>query len=931
MTALSPTPMGGGSNFTSLGRRTSARQASRRPTTSSTSRPQLGRSESNPVGAALKSTTTSAARDIHDSSDDEMPKPMILSAITKAFLDNPNSAESEVAPERTVSPPARPASRVTRRSAMSNSILSGGDDRAESAAEPVIRQTRRSVRGGSIQPETSKAPSPVRNQETSPVPQRKRVVRLSTTTPGNGAFNSSFNSSFNGSFQPNMRRSLSGTSRNKRLESAEKERAEEKASQEIPVPAQPEQPIQQQQDALPDINTPVLPVRTVRIAVGSSGGKGGGRSGSSSGASSKRSTGHSDHELPEDPATVGRPPAAAPQSSMRIKRVGGSFLSGPARRGRRRQSEEDGEGHGDYDGFGSQEPESQQPQHMELGLGEPQASSFVASNYRDYASGSPVSFSSRDPSRAAQRKAASASVSPPEPNRMESSHLELDFKIPTPPVSVPAPVPTNNKENDLLASFRPSRSAASSNLLDGQSAKEPIRPIRPLITDVRANAPPAQDSPDRRALAAKSQNTPLRAAPPPPPKMSVVETATAAAGSSAAAQANKKRTIMIRVNGRTYTRIDCIGRGGSGKVYRVSAESGKMLALKRVSLESADENTVRGFKGEIDLLKRLTGVDRVIQLIDHELNLEKQLLSVLMEVGELDFNTLLKSRERSERARLDPVFIRYYWKEMLECVQAVHAKDVVHSDLKPANFVLVQGRLKLIDFGIANAIQTEMTVNVHRETQIGTPNYMSPESLMDSNQYAFTSAHNGKFCVPPPLQHQKGAPRIMKLGKPSDVWSLGCILYQMVYGVPPFGKITNQMSRCQAIINWAYTIDFPPTTEDGSRVPPSLIRTMRRCLNREQKERPTCDELLADTDPFLYPQEFDPSVYAAAEQGKVLPLTEDLLSRIIQSVVQRCREKLPTEGEAVASWPNAYWHSINKQVTGANGGSSGGGSSSSGR
>jgi len=289
----------------------------------------------------------------------------------------------------------------------------------------------------------------------------------------------------------------------------------------------------------------------------------------------------------------------------------------------------------------------------------------------------------------------------------------------------------------------------------------------------------------------------------------------------------------------------------------------------------------------------------------------------LMEIGELDFNTLLKSRQSTpEGARLDPVFIRYYWKEMLECVQAVHARDVVHSDLKPANFVLVQGRLKLIDFGIANAIQTDMTVNVHRETQIGTPNYMSPESLMDSNQYAFTSAHNGKFCVPPPLQHQRGAPKLMKLGKPSDVWSLGCILYQMVYGLPPFGKIANQMSRCQAIINWAYLIDFPETTEDGSRVPPSLIRTMRRCLNREQKERPTCDELLADTDPFLYPQEFDPSIYAAAEQGKVLPVSEELLSRIIQSVVQRCRDRLPTEAEAVSTWPGAYWASVRKMVNG---------------
>lgn len=107
--------------------------------------------------------------------------------------------------------------------------------------------------------------------------------------------------------------------------------------------------------------------------------------------------------------------------------------------------------------------------------------------------------------------------------------------------------------------------------------------------------------------------------------MSVVETATKAAG---AAQ-TKKRSVLFRVNDRMYTRIDCVGRGGSSKVYRVSAENGSMLALKRVSIENADETTVKGFKGEIDLLKRLTGVERVIQLYDWELNEEKQMLSLV--------------------------------------------------------------------------------------------------------------------------------------------------------------------------------------------------------------------------------------------------------------------------------------------------------------
>ncbi|KAM7189728.1 hypothetical protein V8F33_009867 [Rhypophila sp. PSN 637] len=97
--------------------------------------------------------------------------------------------------------------------------------------------------------------------------------------------------------------------------------------------------------------------------------------------------------------------------------------------------------------------------------------------------------------------------------------------------------------------------------------------------------------------------------------MSLVETATAIAGASAAAQANKK---MPLTHNKKYILNGCIGRGGSAKVYRVSAESGKMLALKRVSLENADKATVKGFKEEIDLLKRLRGINRFIQLVDHD-------------------------------------------------------------------------------------------------------------------------------------------------------------------------------------------------------------------------------------------------------------------------------------------------------------------------
>ena len=54
---------------------------------------------------------------------------------------------------------------------------------------------------------------------------------------------------------------------------------------------------------------------------------------------------------------------------------------------------------------------------------------------------------------------------------------------------------------------------------------------------------------------------------------------------------------------------------------------------------------------------------------------------------------------------------------------------IIHSDLKPANFMLVAGNLKLIDFGIANALQQDKT-SVLKDSRVGTPSYMSPEAIM---------------------------------------------------------------------------------------------------------------------------------------------------------------------------------------------------------
>ncbi len=279
---------------------------------------------------------------------------------------------------------------------------------------------------------------------------------------------------------------------------------------------------------------------------------------------------------------------------------------------------------------------------------------------------------------------------------------------------------------------------------------------------------------------------------------------------------------VFTVNSKSYTSLKLIGRGGSSKVFKVIDSNGDLFALKRIKIKDRADRNIASHRNEINLLKRLAGESGIVQLIDSQIDLQRGEVLMVMEMGEIDLKNWMLNN-RNNRKVLDQNHVRVLWLQMLKAVETIHQHRIVHGDLKPANFLFVKGDLKLIDFGIAKEISND-TTNIHRDSQIGTINYMAPEALAEVKS-------NGG----------------LKLGRSSDVWSLGCILYELVHGRPPFHALS-LIQKLKAITNPNHKINFPKVDDA------SLANVLVHCLQRNPSRRPSINGSSGLIQhPFLHP------------------------------------------------------------------------------
>jgi serine/threonine protein kinase/Tfp pilus assembly protein PilF len=262
--------------------------------------------------------------------------------------------------------------------------------------------------------------------------------------------------------------------------------------------------------------------------------------------------------------------------------------------------------------------------------------------------------------------------------------------------------------------------------------------------------------------------------------------------------------LRLRVGSRigAYEIVASVGTGGMGEVYRAHDDRvGRDVALKVLPDRLASDEEARArFVREA---KAVAALSHPNILALHEFEQEGDLIYVVTELLEGEtLRDLLKRGPISWRRAVE------IGASLADGLAAAHARGIIHRDLKPENvFITTEGRVKLLDFGLARVYQKAVPANEHLLTEplvetglFGTVGYMAPEQL-----------RNGI------------------VGPSADIFALGCILHEAVSGRNPFAS-DSSLGTITATIS-SDPPDLPTT------VPPELERLIGRSLEKHADAR----------------------------------------------------------------------------------------------
>uniref|UniRef100_A0A673IZZ8 Serine/threonine-protein kinase PLK n=1 Tax=Sinocyclocheilus rhinocerous TaxID=307959 RepID=A0A673IZZ8_9TELE len=260
------------------------------------------------------------------------------------------------------------------------------------------------------------------------------------------------------------------------------------------------------------------------------------------------------------------------------------------------------------------------------------------------------------------------------------------------------------------------------------------------------------------------------------------------------------QVVVDAKTGRSYCKGKLLGKGGFARCYEMTdLANNKMYAVKvipqsRVSKPHQREKIIN----EIELHKSLQ--HKHVVKFSHHFEDQDNIYIFL----ELCSRKSLAHIWKARHTLTDPE-VRYYLKQIISALKYLHNKGILHRDLKLGNFFVNENMdLRLGDFGLAAKLET---FEQRKKTICGTPNYLAPEVL-----------------------NRRGH------GTESDVWSLGCVMYTLLCGNPPFETLDlKETYKCIKEVRYSLPQSLTPSAQ-------KLISAV---LQKDPSERLTLDQILA--------------------------------------------------------------------------------------
>lgn len=282
--------------------------------------------------------------------------------------------------------------------------------------------------------------------------------------------------------------------------------------------------------------------------------------------------------------------------------------------------------------------------------------------------------------------------------------------------------------------------------------------------------------------------------------------------------------------------LKCIGRGAFGEVYvcqRIGDPDGKLYALKRLrKSDTIRKKQILRVRSEKDVLAEAAIKNVWVVRLYVSFQDEQHLYMVMEYMPGGDMISWL-----CEKGVFDMESTRFYIAELCVAVASVHSMCFVHRDIKPDNILFgADGHIKLSDFGLSKRFAKGKEELLELDETDDLPIVATPSS--EHGNPPSPLGTTPPVCANPAQRRELFqsivgspgyiAPEILlrqPYGINCDWWSVGVIMYEMLYGIPPFySKDTH--NTCHKITNWREYLRFPPKPT----IPDEAVDFMRRLL-----------------------------------------------------------------------------------------------------